>query len=88
LAEPQRDAMAIDENLVERMRAALDAAGKLREVKMFGGLCFMLNSNMVAGTSKHGILLRVGKDAPRQRSSVPMHGQWKCQDGQWKVMCS
>ena len=40
--------MAIDENLVQRMREALDAAGELREVKMFGGLCFMLNGNMLA----------------------------------------
>ena len=32
------------------------------EVKMFGGLCFMLNGNMVAGTSKRGLLVRVGKD--------------------------
>jgi TfoX/Sxy family transcriptional regulator of competence genes len=29
---------------------------------MFGGLCFMLNGNMVAGTSKRGLLVRVGKD--------------------------
>jgi hypothetical protein len=29
---------------------------------MFGGLCFMLNCNMVAGTSKRGLLVRVGKD--------------------------
>jgi TfoX/Sxy family transcriptional regulator of competence genes len=29
---------------------------------MFGGLCFMLNGNMVAGTSKRGLLVRVGKE--------------------------
>lgn len=55
--------MVVDEGLVERMRAALAGAGELREVRMFGGLCFMLNGNMVAGTSKHGVLVRVGKDA-------------------------
>jgi hypothetical protein len=30
---------------------------------MFGGICFMLNGNMLAGASKRGLLLRVGKDA-------------------------
>ena len=29
---------------------------------MFGGLCFMLNGNMAAGTSKRGLLVRVGKE--------------------------
>src|SRR5215472_12591669 len=41
---------------------ALAGAGQVREVKMFGGLCFMLNGNMVAGTSKRGLMVRVGKD--------------------------
>ena len=54
--------MAVDEDLVERMRAVLAGAGAVREVRMFGGLCFMLDGNMVAGTSKRGLLVRVGKD--------------------------
>ena len=54
--------MAVDEDLAERMRAALAGTGAIREVRMFGGLCFMLNGNMVAGTSKRGLLVRVGKD--------------------------
>ena len=29
---------------------------------MFGGIGFMLDGNMVAGASKRGLLLRVGKD--------------------------
>jgi hypothetical protein len=54
--------MALDEDLAERMRAVLAGTGSVREVRMFGGLCFMLNGNMVAGTSKRGLLVRVGKD--------------------------
>ena len=54
--------MAVDEDLAGRMRAALAGTGTVREVKMFGGLCFMLNGNMVAGTSRRGLLVRVGKD--------------------------
>jgi hypothetical protein len=54
--------MAVDEDLAARMRAVLAGTGAVREVRMFGGLCFMLNGNMVAGTSKRGLLVRVGKD--------------------------
>ena len=54
--------MAVDEDLIERMRAVLARAGAVREVRMFGRQCFMLDGNMVAGTSKRGFLVRVGKD--------------------------
>ena len=77
--------MALDENLTERIRVALAGSGAVREVKMFGGLCFMLNGNMVAGTSKRGLLVRVGKDRqanalarsgakPMQMTGRPMEG--------------
>lgn len=49
-------------DLLFRMRMAF-APRELDEQKMFGGTCFMLNGNMVAGTSSKGeILIRVGKD--------------------------
>ena len=51
--------MAIDADLAERMRTVLAGTGAVREVRMFGGLCFMLNGNMVAGTSKRGLLVRI-----------------------------
>jgi TfoX/Sxy family transcriptional regulator of competence genes len=63
--------MTLDEDLTERMRAVLIGAGVVREVKMFGGLCFMLNGNMVAGTSKRGLLVRVGKDQQLDALSRP-----------------
>jgi hypothetical protein len=37
--------MAVDEDLAERMRAVLGGTGAVREVRMFGGLFFMLNGN-------------------------------------------
>ena len=44
------------------VRTALaDAA--TREVKMFGGIGFMLNGNMLVTASRRGLLARVGKDA-------------------------
>jgi TfoX/Sxy family transcriptional regulator of competence genes len=53
--------MAIDENLVEWVRNAL-ADAPVREVKMFGGLCFMLNGHMVVCASKGSLLVRVGEE--------------------------
>jgi hypothetical protein len=63
--------MALDEDLADRMRAVLAGTGAVREVKMFGGLCFMLNGNMVAGTSRRGLLVRVGKDRHAQALARP-----------------
>ncbi|MDX8526908.1 TfoX/Sxy family protein [Mesorhizobium sp. MSK_1335] len=56
--------------MVERLRAAL---GKrpFTEQKMFGGTCFMLNGNMLIGTSKRGLLVRVGKDAHATAAARP-----------------
>jgi TfoX/Sxy family transcriptional regulator of competence genes len=53
--------MADQVDLVDRVRSML--AGRVpAERKMFGGVCFMTNGNMVAGTFKGDLLVRVGKD--------------------------
>jgi len=54
--------MIDDEELAAIVRAALAGAGDIREVRMFGGIGFMLNGNLVAAASPRGLLLRVGKD--------------------------
>lgn len=51
-----------NEKLVIDMRTHLASAGAMREVKMFGGIGFMLNNDMVAIVSKHGLMLRLGKE--------------------------
>lgn len=51
-----------EDDVIADLRAALPRAGEIREVRMFGGTGFMLNGNMVAGTFKKGLLLRVGPD--------------------------
>jgi TfoX/Sxy family transcriptional regulator of competence genes len=38
---------------------------------MFGGVGFMLNSNMLVAVSKRGLLVRVGKDAEKAALSRP-----------------
>jgi len=67
--------MAIDEEQVLHVRAALADASSVREVKMFGGLGFMLNGNMVAASSHRGLLVRVGEpgvSAAVARGAQPM----------------
>ena len=47
------------EDVIREVRAHF--SGAVSEIKMFGGIGFMLNGNMVAAVSKRGLLLRVGK---------------------------
>src|SRR5689334_23749704 len=63
--------MTADGDLAAQVRAALSGAGAIREVKMFGGIGFMLNGNMVAAASKRGLLARVGKQAHRAALAQP-----------------
>ena len=66
--------MSADPDLVSRMRALLAAAENITEIKMFGGIAFMLNGNMLASSSKRGLMLRVGKDqAPLALSHPGTH---------------
>jgi TfoX/Sxy family transcriptional regulator of competence genes len=54
--------MTSDLDLAANIRSALSRSGTIREVKMFGGIGFMLNGHLVAAASKRGLLLRVGED--------------------------
>lgn len=52
--------MAYDRALAERVRAALadhPAVREVREVKMFGGLSFMVNGKLAVAADAHGDLL-------------------------------
>lgn len=51
------------DDLAAAVRAALAGASTIREVRMFGGIGFMLNGNLLAGASKRGLLVRVGKES-------------------------
>jgi TfoX/Sxy family transcriptional regulator of competence genes len=53
--------MPYDETLAEALRAALTGEGRVSERKMFGGLAFMLDGNMVAGAYRDRGMVRVGK---------------------------
>ena len=54
--------MPFSEDMAETMRADLGVEPGLSEKKMFGGLCFLLNGNMVCGVHKYGAMYRPGKE--------------------------
>jgi hypothetical protein len=54
--------MTYDEGLAQLLRDALARLDGVTEKRMFGGLCFMLNGNMVCGVHKQGGMARVGKE--------------------------
>ena len=56
--------------MAARLRDALGRRA-FTERKMFGGTCFMIEGNMLVGTSKRGLLVRVGKDAHAAAAARP-----------------
>jgi hypothetical protein len=51
--------------LLERVRRAVARKRGIREQRMFGGSCFLVNGNMACGVTKSGVdlMVRVGPDA-------------------------
>ena len=62
--------MAIDVGLAQLLRDDLVGAA-ITEKKMFGGLCFLLNGNMLSGTMKTSALFRVGKANAAAALAIP-----------------
>jgi len=54
--------MAFDDALAGRVRRALVGTPGLRERKMFGGLCFLVNGHMCAGLVGSTLMIRVGAE--------------------------
>ena len=51
------DHMAYDETLAQRIRERLESIPSYREVKMFGGLSFMVDGHIVAFASRSGDMM-------------------------------
>ena len=54
----------MDENdeLAKRIAAVLKGKRGITQRKMFGGVCFMLHGNMLCGTVKDKLMVRVGAE--------------------------
>ena len=63
--------MAFDEGHAEILRELLSGHEGITERKMFGGLCFMQNGNMLCGVHKDGGMFRVGKANEGAALKVP-----------------
>jgi TfoX/Sxy family transcriptional regulator of competence genes len=54
--------MAFNEALAERIRQKLSRRKNVEEKKMFGGLGFLLNGNLLVGVRKDSLLVRLGPE--------------------------
>src|SRR6516164_11733602 len=54
--------MAFNETLAARIRDALARKRGVEEKKMFGGIVFFLNGNMLVGVWKNSLVVRLGSD--------------------------
>jgi TfoX/Sxy family transcriptional regulator of competence genes len=63
--------MAFDESLAERIRQRLARYNNVQEKKMFGGLGFLLNGNLLVGVRKDSLLVRLDPDESDQALDDP-----------------
>ena len=54
--------MTDDDKLIERIRPLLVRRKGFSEKRMFGGVCFLINGNMCAGTWKGSLVVRLDKN--------------------------
>jgi TfoX/Sxy family transcriptional regulator of competence genes len=55
--------MAFSESLAVRIRSALAGKRGISEKKMFGGIGFLLNGNLLVGVWKNSFIARLGQEA-------------------------
>jgi hypothetical protein len=54
--------MAFDQALAGRIRRRLARRKNIEEKRMFGGLAFLLNGNLLVGVWKESLVVRLGKE--------------------------
>ncbi len=54
--------MAFDQALAERIRQRLARRKNVEEKRMFGGVGFLLNGNLLVGVWKESLVVRLGPD--------------------------
>ncbi|WP_020474703.1 TfoX/Sxy family protein [Zavarzinella formosa] len=55
--------MPFDATLAARVRENLGRSRNIVEKKMFGGIAFLLNGNLLVGVRRNALLVRVGPEA-------------------------
>ena len=70
--EGKHDVPALADTLRRRLAASLKAPPPaLSEKRMFGGVCFLLNGNMLCGAGKNGYMIHVGAGAQAAAARLP-----------------
>src|SRR6516162_2166148 len=67
----EESAMAFDEALAERIRQRLARRKNVEEKKMFGGVGFLLNGNLLVGVWKDSLCVRLGPDQAEEALKEP-----------------
>ena len=63
--------MAYDEKLDERIKGIVSSWTNTDPKKMFGGVCYLLNGNMVSGVYKDFLILRLGDEKAQKALARP-----------------
>lgn len=63
--------MAYDEGLAHRLGESLSGLPGISEKKMFGGIAFLWNGNLLVGVMGDGLIARVGPDAQEDALAQP-----------------
>lgn len=63
--------MSFDEKLAGRIRRALAGEKRVTEIKMMGGLCFMLRGHMLGGVHRDELIVRVGPERHAEALARP-----------------
>src|SRR5262252_11110040 len=63
--------MAFNEGLAERIRQGLARRKGIEEKKMFGGVGFLLNGNLLVGVWKDSLIVRRGPDEGEEALKEP-----------------
>lgn len=68
--------MAFDQRAADRIRSVIGRKRGFSELKMFGGIGFLLNGNVCCGVWKDSLILRVGPDAYAELLAEPFVGEF------------
>jgi TfoX/Sxy family transcriptional regulator of competence genes len=63
--------MAFNEALAQRIRRGLAQRKNIGEKKMFGGIGFLLNGNLLVGVWKDSLIVRLGRDLAEEALLKP-----------------
>ena len=63
--------MAFSEELAERIRQGLARRKGIEDKKMFGGIGFLLNGNMLVGVWQDSLIVRLGPDEGEEALKEP-----------------